>query len=271
MTDPRVKAVPVAWAGLMGEWTDGLRAAGLSRETVALRRAHVAQLARALGSSPGEVTRAALVEWLGSRDWQRETRRAVRSSLRSWWRHVGRPELADAVPIVRPGDVRPRPLPDEALTSALMVADERVTLMLRLAAEAGLRRGEIARIHASDLGTDLLGAVLRVRGKGAKERTVPIGAGLAAAVRLRAKEGWLFPGADHGHLSPRWVGKLMSKTLPEGWTPHTLRHRFASRAYGATSDVVGVSRLLGHASVATTQRYVATDADRLRRIAAAAA
>ena len=84
-----------------------------------------------------------------------------------------------------------------------MVADERVMLMLRLAVEAGLRRGEIARIHASDLGTDLLGAVLRVRGKGVKERTVPIGAGLAAAVRLRAKEGWLFPRNDDGHLSPK--------------------------------------------------------------------
>ena len=126
-------------------------------------------------------------------------------------------------------------------------------------------------MHAADVGADLLGPTLRVRGKGAKDRTVPIGPGLAATIGLRAAGGWLFPGNDGGHLSPRWVGKLMSAVLPAGWTPHTLRHRFASRAYGATSDVVATSRLLGHASVATTQRYVATDAARLRLVASAAA
>lgn len=152
-----------------------------------------------------------------------------------------------------------------------MLADDRVLLMLRLAAELGLRRGEIARVHADDLGADLFGATLRVRGKGARERVIPVSAGLAALIRLRAREGWLFPGDDHGHLSPRWVGRLMGRVLPDGWTPHTLRHRFATRAYSASSDVVSVSRLLGHASVATTQRYVATDHERLRRVAAAAA
>ena len=269
--DARCKAVPGDWEPLLGEWVAAMRAAGLSRETVGLRRAHVAQMARALGTAPGEVTATELLAWLGGMDWARETRRAVRSSLRSWWRHVGRPELADAMPQVRPGDPRPRPLPDGPLTEALMVADERVTLMIRLAAEAGLRRGEVARVHADDLGADLLGATLRVQGKGARERTVPIGAGLAALIQLRARGGWVFPGNDGGHLSARWVGKLMSRALPGGWTPHTLRHRFASRAYGASADVVGVSRLLGHASVATTQRYVATDSARLRAIAAAAA
>lgn len=67
------------------------------------------------------------------------------------------------------------------------------------------------------------------------------------------------------------VGELAAEALPAPWTLHTLRHRFASRAYDATGDLVTVSRLLGHASVATTQRYVATGRARLREVAGAAA
>lgn len=114
-------------------------------------------------------------------------------------------------------------------------------LILRLGAQAGLRRGEIAQIHAHDLSRDLLGWSLLVHGK------------------------------INGHLSARRVGELAAEALPAPWTLHTLRHRFATRAYEATGDLVTVSRLLGHASVATTQRYVATGRTRLREVAGAAA
>lgn len=255
----------------MERWARSLRGAGRSRETVGLRRAHVAQLARALEGSPDDVTGEMLHAWLASKAWGRETRRAWRASLRSWWGFVGRDDLAALIPAVKPGTPMPRPTPDDALRQALAAADERVRLMLRLGALAGLRRGEIARVHADDLAEDLLGPVLMVHGKGDKLRVVPISHGLAAAIRLRAGGGWLFPGEDGGHLSPRWVGKLMARALPTGWSAHSLRHRFASRAHEASGDLVAVSRLLGHASVATTQRYVATDSARLRHVAALAA
>lgn len=52
--------------------------------------------------------------------------------------------------------------------------------------------------------------------------------------------------------------------MPEGWTLHTLRHRFATRAYSIDRDLLAVQTLLGHASPVTTRRYVAVGEDRLR-------
>lgn len=271
MTDPRAKAVPSGWAGPLRVWCQELRAADRSAQTVGLRRAHIAQLARAVGGTPAELERETLLEWLAGQRWARETRRAWRASLRSFFASCGRLDLVESLPRVRPSEPMPRPAPDAVVRAAMVGLDERTALILRLATEAGLRRGEIAQIHADDLGEDLLGPTLLVRGKGDRLRTVPISAGLAAAVRLRAGGGWLFPGNAGGHLSAKWVGKLAAEALPGEWTLHTLRHRFATRAHDASSDLVAVSRLLGHASVATTQRYVATDAARLRRVADAAA
>ena len=140
--------------------------------------------------------------------------------------------------------------------TALIRADQRTRLILRLGGEAGLRRAEIAQVHRRDVFQDLAGWSLLVHGKGGKLRTVPLGDDLAQAVLEECGTGFAFIGEDNGHLSARWVGKLATMVLPRPWTLHKLRHRFASRAYGATSDLLAVQRLLGHASPATTQRYV---------------
>jgi integrase len=82
----------------------------------------------------------------------------------------------------------------------------------------------------------------------------------------RMPEGYVFPGQDDGHLSPRYVGKLLATLLPEGWTMHTLRHRFATRAYALRSDLLLVQEMLGHASPTTTRRYVEYDRARMRAV-----
>ena len=271
LMDTRAKVTPAAWVEPLARWCQAMAAAGASRATIRLRRAHVAQLARALRVPPAEVTAVQLLEWLAGREWRRETRRAWRASLRAWWEAVGRPDLAAVIPRARPEIPTPRPAPDEVLELALLAADERTTMILRLAAEAGLRRGEISQLHARDVMRDLLGWSLLVHGKGDKLRIVPISDELAFSVRRRCDGSWLLPGNLDGHLSPARVGELASEVLPGDWTLHTLRHRFATRAHDRTQDIVAVSRLLGHASVATTQRYVASDAARLRMVAAAAA
>jgi len=64
------------------------------------------------------------------------------------------------------------------------------------------------------------------------------------------------------------VGRIMSDALGgprSGWTAHTLRHRFATRAYAGDRDILSVQQLLGHSSVATTQRYTAPPDDALRK------
>lgn len=271
ISDTRCKIIPSGWAGPLARWLATLAAAGRSQQTIQLRRAHVAQLARAVVVAPDEVGVDDMTAYLAARRWSVETRRAHRASLRGWWTWYARPELAAALPMVRPSVPRPRPTPDHVLRVGMAAASRRQQIILRLAAEAGLRRGEIAGVHARDLDADLLGPTLTVTGKGGRPRTVPISADLAAAIRMACEGGWLLPGRIDGHLSPRRVGELATEALPDGWTLHTLRHRYASRAYAASHDVVAVSRLLGHASVTTTQRYVATDAARLREVALAAA
>jgi len=84
--------------------------------------------------------------------------------------------------------------------------------------------------------------------------------------------GWLFPSSwDHGKpLTPIYVGEIVADALPQGWSMHKLRHRFATRAFRGSRNIRAVQELLGHASVATTQRHTATDSDELRAAALAA-
>lgn len=256
------------WVEAVEEWRVALRAAGRAETTIATRTDHVLRCGRALGGSPWEVTGDQLVQWAGSQTWARETRRSVRSSLVGFYRwgvESGHCEASPALalPAVAPGAPRARPAPERAYRDALAAAEPRVRLMLRLAGEVGLRRAEIARVHSRDLIDDLLGWSLIVHGKGGRERIVPLPTPLALELRARG-EGWAFPGADGGHLSPRWVGKLATRVMPEAWTIHALRHRFATRAYGLDRDLLVVQTLLGHASPVTTRRYVAIGEDRLR-------
>lgn len=228
---------------------------------------------------PWEVTTADLMDWTGGRSWARETRRGVRASLRSfyaWALSAGKvPESpAAGLPRVKPAVPAPRPASDAALDAALRAAGPRERLMLRLAAEAGLRRAEVAQVHERDLFEDLAGWSLVVHGKGSRERVVPLSRGLALAVRTQLHDvggGWVFPGDDGGHLSPRWVGKIITRLLPGDVTMHALRHRFATRAYAVDRDLVTVQTLLGHASPVTTRVYVQVPDDALRRTVLAAA
>jgi integrase/recombinase XerC len=223
------------------------------------------------------VTGEMLVAWFGGHTaWKLETRRSERACVRGFfaWAYQTKrvPDyLSDELPKVRMPTASPRPAPDQAWRLALIAADARTTLMLRLAAEAGMRRAEVAQVHAHDLIDGTGGAQLLVNGKGNKQRVVPISDALAEAIRRRAAGGWLFPSwPDGGHLTPNYVGILVTNVLPDGWTMHTLRHRFASRAYRGTRNLRAVQVLLGHASIATTERYCAVDDAEVRAAMVAA-
>lgn len=270
--DKRSKPIPASWRQDIDSWLAALLAGGTSPQTVRLRRAHLARLARAVQKPIAELAGDDLIDYLASRDWSRETRRAAIATFRGFFRFINRGELVEHLPRVRTSSPAPRPAPTDIYQMALARADERVRLMLRLGAELGLRRGEIAQINLDDIGEDLLGLSLMVHGKGGKIRFIPISGELVYQMRRQASNaGWIFAGSIDGHLSADRVGKLIANALPGGWTAHTLRHRFATRAYAGSDDLLAVSRLLGHASVATTQRYVATDAERLRKVAMFAA
>lgn len=262
-------AAPAAWVTPLNDWGTWLRAAGRPPTTRYLRDYQVRRFAAAHPHmDPWQVTTDDLVTWLGAQNWKPATRRAYRAALRSFygWAHAaGRTDHdpAGLLPTVRPERYLPRPAPLDAVSRALQEADDRERLMILLAARQGLRRGEIARVHTDDLQKDLLGWSLRVHGKGGRVRVIPLVDEVARAL-AGCQRGYVFPGAVDGHLSPAYVGKLISRLLPEHWTAHTLRHRFATQAYAPTRDLLAVQTLLGHASVATTQIYVQQPDDALR-------
>lgn len=265
--------VPAEWALAVDGWLASLRAAGHPETTVDTRRQHLHFLARRIGHPPAEVTAELLERWCSEQQWAQETRRARYTSYRLFWKwakSLGLRNVAKHLPRVKPEQGIARPAPDRVYMKAIMRSDVRTRLMLRLAAEIGLRRGEIAVIHSDDMIDDLVGWSLLVHGKGRKERVVPLTDGIAREL-LELPDGWAFPGRIDGHLSPRRVGELATDVLDGVWTLHTLRHRFATRTYQIDHDVFAVQQLLGHASAETTRRYVSTDRSRLRSLVQRAA
>lgn len=268
---------PNSWAAAIDAWLSWLRAAGRPPTTLRLRRYQLQRVAEGVApAGPWEVTGEQLLGWLAAQNWSAETRRSWRAALRSfygWAIEVGRSNCnpSQLVPAVKPTVPSPRPAPEDVYRIALASADDRVRLMVRLAAEMGLRRGEVSRVHGRDLERDADGWYLRVHGKGGKIRRLPVDDGLARILIRRAGIGFAFPGNDHGHLSAHYVGKLVARALPDAWAMHSLRHRFGTLAYGVDRDLVTVQQLMGHASVQTTIRYVQRPAEAMRRTVAAVA
>lgn len=270
-----VPSVPAEWAHLIDRYLATLRAAGRPHTTVDTRRQHLHFLARRIGVPPSAVDRELLIAWCADQVWSQESRRGRHNSFKAFWKwakHEGiLSNVAKHLPVVRALPGVPRPTPDRIYMKALMRSDVRTRLVLRLAAESGLRRGEIACVHTmNDMIQDLIGWSLLVHGKGGRERVVPLTDGIAREL-LELDAGYAFPGQIDGHLSARRVGELATAVLDGEWTLHSLRHRFATRTYAIDRDVFAVQELLGHASPATTRRYVESNRSRLRELVLRAA
>lgn len=210
----------------------------------------------------------AVEAWLAVQDWTPATRRSHLAALRTFFTWCVRKGHLSGSPVedIAPGPMprpNPRPVDDDAYTFALAVADARERLMLRLAAEAGLRRGEVAKVHRRDVFQDLDGWSLIVDGKGGYVRYVPLKGDLAQSLLAR-DDGYVFPGDIDGHLSAAHVGVLVRRLLPIQFTMHKLRTRFGTRAYAATHDLRAVQELLGHANPATTQAYIHVPRESMR-------
>ena len=266
-------SAPVPWRKSIEGWTDALRAAGLSAQTIKSRRYKMVHLSILLmPSGPKDVTTEQIVQVFARQQWKPETRKAYRNTISSFfrWLHKSCRRSDDPsldVPRVKKPHAHPRPCPDKYITAAMEKATAAEKLMIRFGAECGLRRGEIARVHSDDVVADSAGHSLIVRGKGDKQRIVPLPDDLAAIVM--DANGYLFPGRFGGHVEESYIGDHISHLLPDGYAAHTLRHRFATTAYAATHDLFVVAELLGHESVETTEHYVAMPDGRLREATAA--
>jgi integrase/recombinase XerC len=178
----------------------------------------------------------------------------------------------------------PRPLP-AAAARALVASDgdideepwisARNSAILTLLYGCGLRLSEALAIRRGEAPAGSSDA-LRIRGKGGKERIVPVLPVVAAAISeyltrcpyALGYDGPLFVGARGGPLNPRMVQRAMAKMrgalgLPDTATPHALRHSFATHLLANGGDLRTIQELLGHASLSTTQIYTEVDTRRL--------
>ncbi|HEX2253868.1 MAG TPA: tyrosine recombinase XerC [Thermoanaerobaculia bacterium] len=199
-------------------------------------------------------------------------------------RGVPTPKAARELPRhLRPGEVE-RLLEDAPAGDGEAALEERDTAMLELLYASGLRVGELVSLDWRDL--DLSARVLRVMGKGSKERMVPFGRQAAAAltgwlaaweeVRARAEDADpdaepVFLNHRGGRLSARSVRRILDRRvaaagLPPGVHPHTMRHTFATHLLEGGADLRAIQELLGHSSLATTQRYTHVEIERLLQV-----
>jgi integrase/recombinase XerC len=165
--------------------------------------------------------------------------------------------------------------PDEASRLVEIGGDEPLTVrdraLFELAYSSGLRLSELASLDADRV--DLSVGEVRVWGKGAKERIVPVGAAALAALRawLPVRAGIpngdpkaMFLGRSGKRITPRAIERRLAEwAIRQGLSrhvhPHMLRHSFASHVLQSSGDLRAVQEMLGHASIASTQVYTHLD------------
>lgn len=212
------------------------------------------------------------------------------SAVKSFYRWLSDRDGFDATAVLSTRSPKftkklPRPISAEAASEVISLAETqardgwigaRDAAVVTLLYGCGLRISEALGLRGQDAP---LPEVLRIIGKGGKERLVPVlpaardavDTYLALCPHPRAAEAPLFRGARGGGLNPRIVQKAMERArlqlgLPASATPHALRHSFATHLLNAGGDLRAIQELLGHASLSTTQAYTAVDTARLMEV-----
>ena len=256
---------------------------GAARNTLAAYASDLTHAAAAMRLPPAVADAADLRRFLAAMAAEGLAARTVArrlSALRQFYRFLLRDgvraddptELLDSP---RPRARLPRLLSEAEVDTLLRAAEtpiERAALEILYA--TGMRISEVLALPAAALSGDA--ALLIVRGKGGKERIVPLSdAARAAAAALRAEGAprWLFPGRDPRRAMTRQGFAIMLKRValratldPARLSPHVLRHSFASHMLARGADLRSLQLLLGHADIATTQIYTHVLAERLQRL-----
>ena len=198
------------------------------------------------------------------------------SALRSFFKYLMREGAVDANPartvatprrekplpaVMQPADVTT--LLEQPAGDDVLVVRDRAFLELMYA--SGLRISELVGIDLDDI--ELRARLVKVHGKGSKERIVPFGSKAETAIRAwlavreaRPDEQALFVNYRGERITARSVRRLFDRyvrnaALKSGISPHTMRHSFATHLLNAGADLRSIQELLGHASLSTTQKY----------------
>ena len=273
---------------------------GLSRNTLEAYRSDLLQYGRFLdgrGAGAASARGADIADFLaglGGSDGRAASPATVHrksACLRSFYRHLRREGVVDSDPTAgvtapRRGRKLPQVLTRGEVNRLLEQprgtgpTDLRDRALLELMYASGLRASEAIGLEVADVDTDA--HVLRARGKGAKERLVPVGRTAAEAVRhyLERGRGALVGGRAESHLFVNFRGGALTRQglykivrrhaagagLADRMSPHTLRHTFATHLLAGGCDLRSVQEMLGHADVATTQLYTHLSSERLKDV-----
>lgn len=205
-----------------------------------------------------------LEQWFDDLDVAPATRNAYLSAIRTFYKwataqgHVAEDPAKDIENARTPRRL-PRPIARDDLAKAMFVADNRMRLVLSLGAYGGLRQGEIGGLRGSDI--DLQNKTIRILGKGGAERVIPLAAQVEQSLIAHGfRQGRLILPDSLNSRQSRFISDIVRAhfvNLRMPWGCHSLRHYFATEVFRQTKDLLLVSHLLGHASVATTQKYCA--------------
>lgn len=212
------------------------------------------------------------------------------SALRSFYRYLDKNNLGSnqairSVKRPKTPHAVPKPLSPEAVLASIDMVDAldvlpwiaaRDTSILTLLYGCGLRISEALGLQRGDAP---FRDVIRIVGKGNKERVVPVLPVVAESVEAyvalcpfeMTTDGPLFVGVRGKRLNAGVVQRQMRQVrialgLPDTATPHALRHSFATHLLSSGGDLRSIQELLGHASLSTTQRYTEVDTDHLQRV-----
>lgn len=210
------------------------------------------------------------------------------SSIRSFFRYlvkrghikvspaklVATPKREKTIPVYLPVDEMFRLLDSIKMDGVLNLRNRAIFEMLY---STGIRVSELAGLNVFDV--DFTKKLIRVLGKGNKERVVPVGDKSLSFVKTYRKQleikkgvpdrnGPLFLNKNNGRLTTRSIGRILEKIVKEcallaPVSPHALRHSFATHMLDAGVDLRAVQELLGHKSLSTTQRYTHVSIDKL--------
>lgn len=241
---------------------------GKAPTTATNRRSMLRQLAAFLGDTPLlDASYADLLRWAESIVAQAPRTRYVKISTAhrfyTWAADEG--HIADVptrrLPRPKLPRLKPHPIAEESLTRALADASAEMRAWLCLGAYEGMRCCEIAPLQRAQILDTLDRPVIIPRGKGDKERIVPLGEQTLAALRpFLDRRGYLWQRRDGkpGPPTANRMSQMINKHLHDhgiAATAHSLRHRFATRVQEQSGDLQTTAELLGHSNVETARIY----------------
>lgn len=264
---------------LLTEWQAWQRAGGLSERTITERSGTLQHLATSLDVDLMDLTAGNIIAFLGRKGIGPASRATYHASIRafcSWAVEVGYMTVnpADKTPSPKRPKNLPRPVAAAQLGAILKVATRPKTrMMVLLAALAGLRVHEIAKIQGQDI--DMNTGALTVTGKGGTTQVIPLHPLLIDLARGFPPSGYWFTTykgnkeRTTGPILPSAVGTTISRAMERAGvhgTPHQLRHWYGTALLEQGVDLRTVQELMRHESIASTQIY--TKVSDVRRRAA---